>query len=53
MAEIVIKNLDEDLRNKYKSNCAGRGVTMRDDLIDHIKKTVAWKEPKAPKTSHE
>ena len=46
MAVITLRDLPDDLRNKYKSILAAKGQSMRQDLIDYIKRTVEQAEKK-------
>ena len=40
MAVLNLKNIDDNLRNQYKSICARKGITMTDDLKNYIKWAV-------------
>ena len=37
---VINLKISEDLRNKFKSICAGKGQTMRDTLLRFIEETV-------------
>ena len=40
MAVINILNLPDEIRNEYKAICAKKGISMREDLVRYITKTV-------------
>ena len=44
MGVLNIKNLNIQLRNKYKSICAEKGITMTDDIKNYIQWVVKHKK---------
>jgi len=40
MADINLKNVPDDLRDKYKAYCALKRTTMREDLMRYMKEVV-------------
>jgi hypothetical protein len=40
MAVITLRDIPDNLRNKYKSILAEKGQSMKQDLLEHIKRTV-------------
>ncbi len=40
MAEIIIREVDEKLRNTFKAWCVERGSTMKAELVKYMKQIV-------------
>ncbi len=40
MAVVYIKNVPDELRNKFKASCAEKGSNMREELLKYMKKEV-------------
>ncbi len=40
MAEIIIRDVDEKLRNTFKAWCVEKGSTMRAELIKYMQRIV-------------
>jgi len=40
MSVLSLRNVPEDLRNKYKAVLAARGQNMTHDILEHMKKTI-------------
>ena len=47
MAAITLRDIPEDLRNKYKAILAAQGKNMKQDLVDYMRRTVGAAEKKA------
>lgn len=51
VAMLFIRRIPEDLKNRYKSICAKKGVTLTDAIIQHMKEVVEKEEaPRKQKT---
>ena len=46
MAAITLRDIPADLRNKYKAVLAEKGENMKQDLVEHMKRTVEQAEKK-------
>jgi hypothetical protein len=40
MAEIIIREVDENLRNAFKAWCVEKGSTMKSELVKYMEKMV-------------
>ena len=40
MASLIMKDIPAELRNKYKAVLAEKGLNMKQDLMEHMKRTV-------------
>ena len=40
MAVVYIKNVPDELRNKFKALCAEKGSNMREELMKYMKEVV-------------
>jgi hypothetical protein len=40
MAEIIIREVDEKLRNTFKAWCVERGSTMKAELVKYMQRVV-------------
>lgn len=40
MAALTLRNLPEGLRNQFKAVCAARGMSMTQEIIQHMKDVV-------------
>ena len=40
MADLIIRNIPEELRNQFKSLCALKGSNMREEIIRFMKEEV-------------
>lgn len=41
MAEIIIRGVEERLRNAFKAHCVEKGSTMKAELIRYMKQIVS------------
>jgi hypothetical protein len=41
MSEIIIRGVDERLRNAFKANCVEKGSTMKAELIRYMERIVS------------
>ena len=46
MTSLNLRNIPAELRNKYKAVLAEKGLNMKQDLIEHMKRTIEAEKKK-------
>ena len=40
LCEVILRDIDRGVKDQYKVACMIKGTTMKDDIIEHMKRTV-------------